>query len=93
MPLWLRGRRRWSVPNKLLVRIARYQGAGGSDDRAGTPDHRPDADPRQVEAGLAFADELALGRMTSLREVPARLSIGLSRTQRIRAHPAALTNG
>lgn len=57
------------------------------------PDCVPDAGPLQVQAAQAFAGEIAAGRVPSVRAIRARLHVGQSRAQWVRAYLAALTTG
>ncbi len=50
----------------------------------------PDADPLQVQATRLFADDLAAGRVPSVRAIRTRLHVGQLRTQRAQAYLASL---
>ena len=53
----------------------------------------PDADPLKVQAVQVFADDLAAGRVPSVRAIRARLHVGQPRAQRAQAYLAGLTAG
>jgi hypothetical protein len=46
----------------------------------------------QAQAAAAFADEIAVGSVPSVRTIRARLHVGQPRAQRVRAHLTALSN-
>jgi hypothetical protein len=50
----------------------------------------PDADPLQMQAEDLFADDLAAGRVPSVRVIRTRLHVGQSRAQRAQAYLASL---
>ena len=50
----------------------------------------PDADPLQMQAEDLFADDLAAGRVPSVRVIRTRLHVGQSRAQWAQAHLASL---
>jgi hypothetical protein len=62
--------------------------AGG----AGLSCRPPDADPLQVQAAQLFADDLAAGRVPSVRAIRAGF-MSDSLAQRVRAYLASLTAG
>ena len=49
-------------------------------------------DPLQAQAAEAFAGEVAVGRVPSVRAIRARLHVGQPRAQRVRAYLTALIN-
>ena len=53
----------------------------------------PDADPLQVQAAQVFADDLAAGRVPSVRVIRTRLHVGQPRAQGAQAYLAGLTAG
>jgi hypothetical protein len=73
----------------VIIRAAQAPGTGSA--RRGAPECMPDADPLQVRAAEAFAGEPAAGRVPSVRVIRARLQVGQSRVQRVRAYLAALS--
>lgn len=52
----------------------------------------PSDDPLRAQAAEAFAGDVAAGRVPSVRMIRARLHIGQSRAQRVRAYLTALIN-
>lgn len=49
-----------------------------------------DGDPLRIQAANAFGNEIAAGRVPSIRAIRARLRVGQSRAQHVRAHLSAL---
>jgi len=72
----------------MIVRSAQAPGAGTV--LRGIPERMPDTDPLQALAAQAFAGELAAGCVPSVRTIRARLHVGQSRAQRVRAYLAAI---
>lgn len=56
------------------------------------PEDVPDADPLQVQAATVFADELAAGRIPTIRAIRSNLNVGQPRAQRVRTHLATLVH-
>ncbi|GAB3429036.1 DUF2637 domain-containing protein [Flindersiella endophytica] len=54
------------------------------------PGHVPDADPYQVRATEMFADELAEGRMPSIRAIRNKMRVGQPRAQQIRTYLSSI---
>jgi hypothetical protein len=52
----------------------------------------PGDDPLQAQAAGEFAGEVAAGRVPSVRTIRARLHVGQSRAQGVRAYLTALSN-
>ncbi|HXT92810.1 MAG TPA: recombinase family protein [Trebonia sp.] len=75
----------------MIIRATQEPGTGSALRRA--PECMADAGPLQVRAAEAFAAELAAGRVPSVRVIRARLHMGQSRAQRVRAYLAALSAG
>jgi hypothetical protein len=72
----------------VIIRSAQVPAGGGA--ASVVTDTAPGDGPVQAKAGQAFADEVAAGRVPSVRAIRARLHVGQPRAQRIRAHLAAL---
>jgi hypothetical protein len=72
----------------MVIRSAQLPGTGTTLGCA--PECMPDADPLQAQAAEAFAVELAAGCVPSVRAIRARLHVGQSRAQRVRAYLTAL---
>ena len=54
--------------------------------------HVLDADPLQVQAAQAFADDLTANRLPSIRAIRTRLHVGQPRAQQVRAYLSDLTH-
>ena len=72
----------------MVIRSAQLPGTGTA--LGGARECMADTDPLQVDAVQVFAGELAAGRVPSVRAIRARLHVGQSRAQRVRAYLAAL---
>jgi len=76
---------------ELLMMIIRGAQAAPDVTAASGLSGRPsDADPLQVQAAQLFADDLAAGRVPSVRAIRARLHVGQPRAQRAQAYLARL---
>lgn len=73
----------------MIIRGARVP--AGVTAGAGLPCRPPAADPLQVQAAQLFADDLAAGRVPSVRVIRTRLHVGQPRAQRAQAYLASLT--
>jgi hypothetical protein len=60
---------------------------------AGLSGRPPDADPLQMQAAQLFANDLAAGRIPSVRAIRTRLHVGQPRAQRAQAYLASLAAG
>jgi hypothetical protein len=78
---------------ELLMMIIRgtQQPAGNAPETEQASAGMPDA--LQAQAGQEFADDLAGGRMPSIRVIRARLHVGQPRAQLVRAYLATLAEG
>ena len=72
----------------MIIRSAQVPGAATAPRSA--PARRPGVDPLKAQAAQEFAGEVAAGRVPSVRAIRARLHVGQSRAQRMRAYLAAL---
>lgn len=81
---------------ELLMMIIRSTRTDRVPDGVSEPDRLlqpvPDLDPLQVQATDAFADDVATGRIPTIRKIRARLRIGQPRAQQIQAYLSALTS-
>jgi hypothetical protein len=57
------------------------------------PETSPEPDPMHARAAQEYAEELAEGRLPSVRAIRDRLHVGQPRAQQIRAHLSTLANG
>jgi hypothetical protein len=91
--LWPRGPRSRSSCELLMMIIRSTPVPADVTAVAGLSGRPPDADPLQVQAAQLFADDLAAGRVPSVRAIRTRLHVGQPRAQRAQAYLASLTAG
>lgn len=77
-------------PLMMIIRGAQSESAE-VPAAADKPDAVPRISPLHLQAAQKFADEVAAGRMPSVRVIRARLHIGQPRAQRVQAHLGSLT--
>jgi hypothetical protein len=75
----------------VIIRGTQQDTGDTSPEAARAPLPAPDA--LQVRAGEVFADDVADGRIPSIRAIRARLHVGQPRAQLIRAHLAVRAEG
>jgi hypothetical protein len=75
----------------LMVVICAAQADGGPVV-SGVCDGAPNDDSLHEEAAQAFADEVATGRVPSVRTIRARLHVGQPRAQRVRAYLSGMVD-
>jgi hypothetical protein len=68
------------------------RGAQSSAGLAGMPEAWPGIDALHARAAGEFGDEVAAGRIPSIRAIRARLRVGQSRAQQVQAYLTSCTH-